>query len=296
MLQERERVADLTRDLAATRRDLETGVALSSKGADEAAQVRQTADAAAAELRQSLLQERERVADLTRDLAATRRDLETGVALSSKGVDEAAQVRQTADATAAELRQSLLQERERVADLTRDLATTRRDLETGVALSSKAGEEVEQLRQASKAATAELEEQRTRSAELARALESTQHVTKRPHSSHIDPTKPVAERAGEEPPGTTEQGSPEAIRLLARARALLAQGSIGAARIVLDRATETGSAEANFMLAETYDPIVLSKWGTYGTRGEATRARELYTKAHVGGIREAKDQLDALRQ
>ena len=77
---------------------------------------------------------------------------------------------------------------------------------------------------------------------------------------------------------------------MARASALLAQGSIGAARIVLERAAETGSAEANFMLAETYDPIVLSKWGTYGTRGEPTKARELYTKAEVGGIREAKDR------
>jgi len=267
--------------------------------ADEATQFRQTADAAAAELRQSLLQESERVADLTRDLATARRDLETKVALLSKVADEAAQFRQTADAAAAELRQSLLQESERVADLTRDLATTRRDLETKVALSSKAGEEVEQLRQVSKAATAELEQQRNRSAELARDLESAQRAigahssTKRQPGSHIDPMKQIAERAGAEPPGTIEQG--EAARLMARASALLAQGSIGAARIVLDRAAETGSAEANFMLAETYDPIVLSKWGTYGTRGEATRARELYIKAQVGGIREAKDRLDALR-
>jgi len=237
---------------------------------------------------------------LANESAMARRDLETKVALLSKVADEAAQFRQTADAAAAELRQSLLQESERVADLTRDLATTRRDLETKVALSSKAGEEVEQLRQVSKAATAELEQQRNRSAELARDLESAQRAigahssTKRPPGSHIDPMKQIAERAGAQPPGTIEQG--EAARLMARASALLAQGSIGAARIVLDRAAETGSAEANFMLAETYDPIVLSKWGTYGTRGEATRARELYTKAHVGGIREAKDRLDALRQ
>ena len=245
-------------------------------------------------------EEHDRGATLANESAMARRDLGTKVALLSKVADEAAQFRQTADAAAAELRQSLLQESERVADLTRDLATTRRDLETKVALSSKAGEEVEQLRQVSKAATAELEQQRNRSAELARDLEFARRAigahssTKRPPGSHIDPMKQIAERAGAEPPGTIEQG--EAARLMARASALLAQGSIGAARIVLDRATETGSAEANFMLAETYDPIILSKWGTYGTRGEATRARELYTKAHVGGIRKAKDRLDALRQ
>ena len=121
--EEHDRGATLANESAMARRDLETKVALLSKVADEAAQFRQTADAAAAELRQSLLQESERVADLTRDLATARRDLETKVALSSKVADEAAQVRQTADAAAAELRQSLLQERERVADLTRDLAS-----------------------------------------------------------------------------------------------------------------------------------------------------------------------------
>jgi hypothetical protein len=49
------------------------------------------------------------------------------------------------------------------------------------------------------------------------------------------------------------------------------------------------------MLAETYDPVILSAWGTYGTRGEASKAREFYTKADAGGIREAKDRLNALR-
>ena len=69
-------------------------------------------------------------------------------------------------------------------------------------------------------------------------------------------------------------------RLIARAGALLSQGNIGAARIVLERAAESGNAQASFMLAETYDPVILSAWGTYGTRGEAAKARELYAKAH----------------
>ena len=57
-----------------------------------------------------------------------------------------------------------------------------------------------------------------------------------------------------------------------------------------------GSAQASFMLAETYDPGILSAWGTQGTRGEVAKARELYAKAHAGGIQEAKDRLNALRQ
>jgi TPR repeat protein len=82
--------------------------------------------------------------------------------------------------------------------------------------------------------------------------------------------------------------------LIVRARALLGQGNIGAARIVLERAAETGSALASFTLAETYDPAILSTWKTFGTRGDAKKARELYAKAQAGGIQYAKDRLDAL--
>ena len=96
------------------------------------------------------------------------------------------------------------------------------------------------------------------------------------------------------PPAAEAREGPEATRLIARARTLLGQGNIGAARIVLDRAAETGSAVASFTLAETYDPVILSTWGTYGTRGDAMKARELYAKAHAGGILDAKDRLDRL--
>jgi TPR repeat protein len=90
-------------------------------------------------------------------------------------------------------------------------------------------------------------------------------------------------------------GNPEALRLMVRASLLLSQGNIGAARTVLDRAAETGSAPALFALAETYDPLILAAWGTMGTQGDAAKARELYTKALASGVQEARDRLDALR-
>ena len=65
---------------------------------------------------------------------------------------------------------------------------------------------------------------------------------------------------------------------------------------MLERAAERAAQKTSFALAETYDPIVLSKWGTSGTRGEATKARELYKKAQAGGIQEANDRINALRQ
>ena len=94
-----------------------------------------------------------------------------------------------------DLRQSWLQERDRVAALTRELATARRGLETEVAQSSKATEEADRLRQAANAATAELEQERSRSAALARDLESAQRsmaarsTTERPAGNQTDPMK-----------------------------------------------------------------------------------------------------------
>ena len=88
--------------------------------------------------------------------------------------------------------------------------------------------------------------------------------------------------------------NPEAARLMARAKQLVSQGNVGAARNVLERAADSGSASALFALAETYDPAVLTSWGTVGTQGDAAKARELYGKAVAGGSEEAKDRLKAM--
>ena len=50
-----------------------------------------------------------------------------------------------------------------------------------------------------------------------------------------------------EPPKAAEvQGNAEAAKLIARASALLGQGDIGAARIVLERASEIGQRKGEF--------------------------------------------------
>ncbi len=86
----------------------------------------------------------------------------------------------------------------------------------------------------------------------------------------------------------------ETKKLLERASGLLRLGNVGGARIVLGLAHENGSARATFMLAETYDPLVLSTWSTFGTRANSAKARELYTQAYAAGIIEAKARSDAL--
>jgi len=225
-----------------------------------------------------------------------------------KAGDEAALVKKAAESGATELRLSLQKERERAAALTSELSKAKREIETQVALSSTAADEVAQLKQgkdAAERATAELrlslQQERDRVQALAAVREPAQSkieeqiAIKRASNSQIPKVTQPAAVATAQPAAAEAQGSPEAVGLLARASALLSQGNIGAARIVLERAVETGSARASFMLAETYDPLVLSRWKTYGTRSDETKARELYAKALAGGIQEAKDRSAALR-
>jgi hypothetical protein len=192
--------------------------------------------------------------------------VETQTALGTKTSAEAAQQKRLADSGSEELRISLQQERDRAARLERDLAIER----------------------SAKAAPA--------APEVVTADQSAQD--KQPEA---DATKPVAaeQTSVAAARGTTAPNSEDAAevaRLVARASVLLGQGDIGSARIVLEHAAETGSAQASFTLAETYDPLILPKWGTYGTRGDATKARDLYAKAEAGGIKEAKARFDALRR
>jgi TPR repeat protein len=101
--------------------------------------------------------------------------------------------------------------------------------------------------------------------------------------------------ASTEAPASPQDTNAEVARLLVRAKRLLEQGDVGAARGALERAAEAGSPFATFTLAETYDPIVLSAWGTVGTQGDAAKAQQLYAKAVAGGVEVAKDRLKALR-
>ncbi|MBR1232829.1 hypothetical protein [Bradyrhizobium sp. AUGA SZCCT0182] len=306
---ERDRTEALNGELAKARRDIETQLALSSKAGDEAQQVKKAAESAAAELRHSLQKERDRAEALTSELAKSKREIETQVALSSKAGQDAAQVKKAAERETADVRSSLQKERERTEALASELTRAKKEIETQVALSRTAGDEAAQfkkLKEAAEGATAELlrqslQQERNRAQALAQLRKTTPPTDARiavGQASTNQVAQPVqtAEAAATATAAVAKApDNPEAVRLLARASALLAQGNIGAARIVLERAAETGSAQASFMLAETYDPLVLSTWKTYGTRGDATKARELYEKADAGGIQAAKSRADALR-
>src|SRR5262249_35158566 len=127
--EEHEHASRLEQDLAAARRDVETQTALVTKAAAEASQLKKTYDSGSADLRKSLQQEGDRTSRLAQDLAASRRDVETQTALVTKAAAEAKEL-ETAAAGAADMRKSLQRERDRAAQLERDLALARSNAST----------------------------------------------------------------------------------------------------------------------------------------------------------------------
>jgi hypothetical protein len=317
--QERERAERLEQDLAAARRDDETQTALAAKASGEATQLKQTAESGAVELRKSLQQERERAERLEQDLAAARHDVETQTAQAAKASGEATRLKQVAESGSTELKRSLQQEHDRAEALAQDLSMARTNIYAYEAHARKASAEAAQLKQLADSGSEELRtslrQERDRAGRLERDLAFERNTKAAPAAPEVvtadqsaqdkqreaDATKPVAAdqasvaaARGAAPPNSED--ATEVARLVARASVLLGQGDIGSARTVLEHAAETGSAQASFALAETYDPLILPKWGTYGTRGDATKARDLYARAEAGGIKEAKARFDALRR
>jgi len=86
----------------------------------------------------------------------------------------------------------------------------------------------------------------------------------------------------------------EVNALLMRGNALEATGDLAGARLLFRRAAEAGNARAAFMLAETYDPIVLENLGELGLASNVAIARIWYGKAKDLGSAEAADRLERL--
>jgi hypothetical protein len=310
---ERDKTTALESQLAMARRDAGSQTALSSKTGNELAEVKKSAKTAIAELQQTLQQERDNTLALVSELARARRDLDSQTARLSETRNEAAQFKQAAK-TAADLQQSLQQERKKTLALEGELAMARRDIEQA-ALSRKTNDEPGQPDQVAGSATAiqrqsvqQTREPVDRPAQLSKSAPDpadafasgwfgrddwVENRSVRSNQTNMA-SQTVGTAGAEELVAAKAKRDLEADRLMERADALLVRRYIGAARGVFARAAATGNAQATFRLAETYDPLVLSTWRAYRTRGDAKKARELYAKAYDGGIKTAKDRSDAL--
>jgi hypothetical protein len=169
----------LEQALAAARREVETQTALAAKANEDATQSKQAAVRDTAEFQKSLQQERERAQQLEQALAVARRDIETQTALAAKANDDATQLKQTPEDRAAELKESLQQERERARQLEQALAAARRDAEMQATRAAKANEDATQLKQAAENGAVELKKflRRTGNAQNSWSRRKAQQLT-----------------------------------------------------------------------------------------------------------------------
>jgi hypothetical protein len=86
----------------------------------------------------------------------------------------------------------------------------------------------------------------------------------------------------------------EIASLLKRGEQFVAKRDLAAARLLFERAAESGDARAAFALAETYDPIALQLWGEQGFAPDIAMARAWYERAREFGSSEASQRLQML--
>jgi hypothetical protein len=86
----------------------------------------------------------------------------------------------------------------------------------------------------------------------------------------------------------------EIAYLLKRGEELVAAGELGPARLALRRAAEAGDPNATFVLATTYDPILLRARKVIGVAPDIAMARAWYEKAKEFGSIDAPRRLELL--
>ncbi len=88
--------------------------------------------------------------------------------------------------------------------------------------------------------------------------------------------------------------SGELEMLVKRGNEFIANGDLAAARLLLRRAAEAGSAEAALALGATFDPVVMQRLGAIGTTPDIAQARQWYQRAAELGSNAALQRLAGL--
>ena len=86
----------------------------------------------------------------------------------------------------------------------------------------------------------------------------------------------------------------EVAVLMKQGEQFVAAGDLVTARIVFQRAAETGDAKAALALGATYDPALLARLGVRSVGGDADKARSWYERAKDFGSSEATRRLEML--
>lgn len=96
------------------------------------------------------------------------------------------------------------------------------------------------------------------------------------------------------PPVSLSLASDEIAMLLKRGKDAFSTGDLAAARLLLRRAAEAGSAEAALALGATFDPLVIRRLGAIGAAPDTAQARQWYQKAVSLGSTAASQPLATL--
>jgi hypothetical protein len=88
--------------------------------------------------------------------------------------------------------------------------------------------------------------------------------------------------------------SAELEMLVKRGNEFIANGDLAAARLLLRRGAEAGSAEAALALGATFDPVVMQRLGAIGTTPDIAQARQWYQRAAELGSNAALQRLAGL--
>jgi TPR repeat protein len=88
----------------------------------------------------------------------------------------------------------------------------------------------------------------------------------------------------------------EIAALLSRSDDFLKHGDFAAARILLRRAAESGSANAALVLGKSFDPLFLHELGAIGIQPDIAQSRQWYEKAAELGSEAAAQRLANLAQ
>ena len=113
-----------------------------------------------------------------------------------------------------------------------------------------------------------------------------------PPSQVQTPPAPLA--APSAPGSRLDIAATEQQDLMVRVAAMIRQGDIAGARVILSRLERAGNSRAVFALAQTYDPQMLNQWNVYGIKPDLEKATDLYRRAADEGIGAAKERLAAI--
>ena len=276
-----------------------------------ALEAKQIADAKQKELKQALDESEKKSEALTRELASVREKDVAARNLAAtrerESATQALEAKQIADAKQKEMKQALDESERRAFALEGELTSARKTIASAAKPSnaevtardaaSPTGPLNRPMEGSNAAITASIATPQTGD-NITPGVQVSSDATPADATATAGASGQLT-RSNRSQPGRPQppsaMSSAEEAALVARAESLIKQYNFVGARLLLAHALEKGSANAAFMMAQTYDWRILRSLRANGVRGDAAMAREFYQLAAAAGIEEAQERVEALQ-